>query len=243
MPQRVEVDGIFIAAGDRHDTRHHHFEYRVLDAVRIAASFKRRRATTTATPSRPEGRAGLASLPDLRPQGWRRTHPSAAGMHPPMRLVPRSHFCTCWNVKPRASPSLVWLIPSIILRMRTRAPTCLSVGLGDLVNITASLGKQLARRSSVFAFVSRSGWCRRASDHKLKVWSRQIESIPIVLQYTMNFHRLARITDRNDGTRSDPHQSRNKIHHEVTEACVSARDKQLRDLKSGAQCWRRAGCR
>jgi hypothetical protein len=37
MPQPVEVDGIFIAAGDRRDTRHHHFEYRVSDAVRIAA--------------------------------------------------------------------------------------------------------------------------------------------------------------------------------------------------------------
>jgi hypothetical protein len=35
-------------------------------------------------------------------------------------LVPFSYFCTCWNVKPIASPSLVWLILSIILRIRTR---------------------------------------------------------------------------------------------------------------------------
>ena len=36
MPQPVEVDGILVAAGDRTDTRHHHFEHRVPDAARIA---------------------------------------------------------------------------------------------------------------------------------------------------------------------------------------------------------------
>ena len=37
MPQPIEVVAIFIAAGDRRDTRHHHFEHRVSDTVRIAA--------------------------------------------------------------------------------------------------------------------------------------------------------------------------------------------------------------
>src|ERR1041385_8116311 len=48
----------------------------------------------------------------------------------PMRLVPFSYFCTCWKVRPRASPSFSWLMLSIIRRMRTREPTCLSMGLG-----------------------------------------------------------------------------------------------------------------
>jgi hypothetical protein len=48
----------------------------------------------------------------------------------PIRFVPFSYFCTCWNVRPRASPSVVWLMLSVIRRMRTRAPTCLSVGSG-----------------------------------------------------------------------------------------------------------------
>jgi hypothetical protein len=37
MAQPIEVVSIFIAAGDRRDTRHHHFEHRVSDAVCIAA--------------------------------------------------------------------------------------------------------------------------------------------------------------------------------------------------------------
>ena len=45
-------------------------------------------------------------------------------------------------------------------------------GARRLGNHGGILGKQPARRSSVFALVSRSGWCRGASDHKLKVWSR-----------------------------------------------------------------------
>src|SRR5438874_1143611 len=47
----------------------------------------------------------------------------------PTRLVPFSYFWTCWNVSPSASPRSVWLIASIIRRMRTRLPTCLSIGL------------------------------------------------------------------------------------------------------------------
>jgi hypothetical protein len=34
----------------------------------------------------------------------------------------------------------------------------------------------------------------------------------------------------NDGSRSDANQSRNHIYHEVTDACVPARNKELSDL-------------
>src|SRR5579863_4196508 len=53
----------------------------------------------------------------------------------PTRLVPFSYFCTCWNVRPSASPSFSWLMPSMMRRMRTRLPTYLSTGLGALVDI------------------------------------------------------------------------------------------------------------
>jgi hypothetical protein len=52
------------------------------------------------------------------------------GTSSPMRLVPFSYFCTYWKVRPSASPSFPWLIASIMRRMRTRPPTCLSMGLG-----------------------------------------------------------------------------------------------------------------
>src|SRR6476646_8340776 len=52
-----------------------------------------------------------------------------------MRLAPLSYFCTCWNVMPSASPRFVWLIPSIIRRIRSRPPTCLSIGLGSFLAI------------------------------------------------------------------------------------------------------------
>src|SRR5262244_2090609 len=48
----------------------------------------------------------------------------------PIRLVPFSYFCTCWKVRPSASPSFPWLIASIMRRKRTRLPTCWSVGFG-----------------------------------------------------------------------------------------------------------------
>src|SRR5262245_33143790 len=44
----------------------------------------------------------------------------------PMRFMPFSYFCTCWNVRPSAFPSFSWLIASICRRVRTRLPTCLS---------------------------------------------------------------------------------------------------------------------
>src|SRR6478752_4843072 len=54
----------------------------------------------------------------------------------PTRLVPFSYFCTCWNVRPNASPSFSWLMPSMMRRIRTRLPTYLSTGLGALVDIS-----------------------------------------------------------------------------------------------------------
>jgi len=54
---------------------------------------------------------------------------AASGLAP-MRFLPASYFCTCWNVIPSPSASLSWLIPSIIRRIRIRPPTCLSTGLG-----------------------------------------------------------------------------------------------------------------
>ena len=53
-----------------------------------------------------------------------------------MRLAPFSYFCTCWKVRPSASPSFPWLIASILRRMRTRLPTCLSMGFGALISDT-----------------------------------------------------------------------------------------------------------
>src|ERR1700736_6779381 len=54
----------------------------------------------------------------------------------PTRLVPFSYFCICWNVRPNASPSFSWLMPSMRRRMRTLLPTYLSTGLGALVDIS-----------------------------------------------------------------------------------------------------------
>src|ERR1700759_3087902 len=51
----------------------------------------------------------------------------------PTRLVPFSYFWTCWKVRPKASPSFSWLMPSIMRRIRTRLPTYLSTGFGALV--------------------------------------------------------------------------------------------------------------
>jgi hypothetical protein len=56
----------------------------------------------------------------------------------PMRFVPLSYFCTCWNVSPRPSASFSWLIPSIFRAIRTRLPTCLSTGLGAFLTIACS---------------------------------------------------------------------------------------------------------
>src|SRR5215475_2734946 len=56
----------------------------------------------------------------------------------PTRLVPFSYFWICWDVRPSASPSFSWLIPSIMRRILTRLPTYLSTGFGALVDISNS---------------------------------------------------------------------------------------------------------
>src|SRR5215475_8471333 len=56
----------------------------------------------------------------------------------PTRLVPFSYFWICWKVRPSASPSFSWLMPSIMRRIRTRLPTYLSTGFGALVDIPDS---------------------------------------------------------------------------------------------------------
>src|SRR4249920_2962939 len=48
----------------------------------------------------------------------------------PMRLVPFSYFCTCWNVTPSSLASAVWLRPSSRRLTRTREPTRTSVCVG-----------------------------------------------------------------------------------------------------------------
>jgi hypothetical protein len=40
-----------------------------------------------------------------------------------IRLVPFSYFWTCWNVRPSASATSVWLIWSMSRRIRNRLPT------------------------------------------------------------------------------------------------------------------------
>src|SRR5689334_18148111 len=57
----------------------------------------------------------------------------------PTRLVPFSYFWICWKVRPSASPSFSWLMPSMMRRMRTRLPTYLSTGFGALVDISPTL--------------------------------------------------------------------------------------------------------
>jgi hypothetical protein len=45
-----------------------------------------------------------------------------------MRFVPRSYFCTCWNVTPSTSPSSVWLKPRCSRSARTRFAISVSDG-------------------------------------------------------------------------------------------------------------------
>ena len=72
----------------------------------------------------------------------------------PIRLEPFSYFCTCWNDTSSAAPSFCWLMPSTIRRMRTRLPTCRSMGLGSFFSggffwrascAISSFGKALVR--------------------------------------------------------------------------------------------------
>jgi hypothetical protein len=52
-----------------------------------------------------------------------------------MRLAPFSYFCTCWNVRPRASASVDWDMPSLVRRRRSFVPTCLSIGCATSLGI------------------------------------------------------------------------------------------------------------
>src|SRR5215467_11920089 len=62
-----------------------------------------------------------------------------------MRFSPLSYFCTCWKERPSAAPSFSWLIASILRRMRTRRPTCWSVGLGAVLLPTVMRGAMADR--------------------------------------------------------------------------------------------------
>src|SRR5580692_4518605 len=53
----------------------------------------------------------------------------------PTRLMPFSYFWICWKVRPRPWAKAVCDMPSIRRRIRMRAPTYLSVGLGVLIAI------------------------------------------------------------------------------------------------------------
>src|SRR5579863_8575069 len=72
----------------------------------------------------------------------------------PTRLVPFSYFCTCWKVRPSASPSFSWLIPSMMRRIRTRLPTYLSTGLGALVDIANAPQDHGSARTRVAEYAS-----------------------------------------------------------------------------------------
>src|SRR5689334_25273591 len=63
----------------------------------------------------------------------------------PTRLVPFSYFWICWKVRPSASPSFSWLMPSIMRRMRTRLPTYLSTGLGAFDISVTPCGRHKAK--------------------------------------------------------------------------------------------------
>src|SRR5262249_46838276 len=60
-----------------------------------------------------------------------------------MRLVPFSYFCTCWKVSPSASPSFSWLIASIMRRMRTQLPSCLSMGFGAFLEEAITISEEV----------------------------------------------------------------------------------------------------
>src|SRR5262249_38973120 len=91
----------------------------------------------------------------------------------PIRFVPFSYFCTCWNVRPRASPSFSWLMLSIILRIRTRLPTCLSMGLGAFFAITHSYADASPRNDHQYSWKAIRSL---AAQCKLRDKSAQVEN-------------------------------------------------------------------
>ena len=77
----------------------------------------------------------------------------------PMRLTPFSYFWICWKVIPSAAPSFSWLIPTVMRRIRSRAPTWLSIGLGIFFMGCANPGPGGGRRQRG------AGRRRPASEH------------------------------------------------------------------------------
>jgi hypothetical protein len=78
-------------------------------------------------------RGGKTAAPIQRRNvtGTCRTREICCSRLAPIRSVPVSYLCNCWRDTPIASPSTVRLMLSMSLPMRTRLPTCLSVGFGD----------------------------------------------------------------------------------------------------------------
>jgi hypothetical protein len=97
-------------------------------------------AIDNALPSDPCG-ANVGKPSKKNPTGTCRIWDICCNLLAPMRLAPLSYFCTCWKVRPSAAASFSWLIASIRRRIRTRAPTCLSVGFA----MTDPLAKAISK--------------------------------------------------------------------------------------------------
>ena len=111
-------------------------------------------------PPRP-GRAGAGrsprrSAPGPRPSprgrsskkndtGTSRIWPSSNSREEPIRLAPRSYFCTCWKVRPSSSPSRSWLMPSRVRRSRS--------ALADMDIDRIGLARHTGRRLRVAPWV------------------------------------------------------------------------------------------
>jgi hypothetical protein len=57
----------------------------------------------------------------------------------PMRLLPFSYFCTCWNETPRRLASCACDMPLAMRQMRTLRPTATSMALGLLGRLLAGI--------------------------------------------------------------------------------------------------------
>src|SRR5262249_44673978 len=58
----------------------------------------------------------------------------------PIRLIPASYFCTCWNVMPSRPPSCACESPLAMRQRRTLRPTAMSIRLGRLAGLLAIAG-------------------------------------------------------------------------------------------------------
>ena len=114
---------------------------------RAGAAGRIRRLRPAARQSRPIAGARTGSVSSKKNDtGTSSTRLSSCSRLAPIRLAPRSYFCTCWKVSPIASPSFSWLRPSMLRRSRSRAPTRTSIGFGV----------------SIFGRPGRRGGCDRA---------------------------------------------------------------------------------